>query len=477
MTQPHPTGFLKTRFFPVLFGTIFSLVALESGLRFAGWVYLMSRHRGDSFPASNNSREKKGLTIVCLGDSYTYGLGVSTDESYPRQLDKMLHDKDIPGITIVNLGSPGGNSYRILNIFKENIKLYSPDIAIVMVGLNNLWNLEGLERFGFIAGNGRPLLFDFRSLRVYKLAKIISINLRSKISGLAVSRNLRDSSRDNDRTGSGNTGDGKQAPRIPEAEWSDYRKKMESCIKDGESGLMLEETNRMLERYPEDIRLGLEAVVLLREKGEYDSAIARAKKTLEQDISDVQLNSFLHRELMYLYSAEKIWGLARKEMDYAVRDAAVIQEVYPQLGVICNQESRLDFDKEIAQMRRLVKSLHGTKGTGILDTLIYLNKNAEENNKIFKNDLRELIEKAVKNRIMVVLMTYPVPVEFNGIIRQLAAEYKTGLIDNEAVFEALPDKKWLFNLDNHCNGKGYGVIAAHLYAFFSAENILGNRDR
>ncbi|MBN1186622.1 MAG: hypothetical protein JXB49_30375 [Bacteroidales bacterium] len=80
---------------------------------------------------------KKEKIIFCIGDSFTYGQGLSREDSYPMLLQKLLGKNGINNIEVVNLGIPGSSSsyalYSVASIIKECTK---PSIMLVLTGWN-----------------------------------------------------------------------------------------------------------------------------------------------------------------------------------------------------------------------------------------------------------------------------------------------------------------------------------------------------
>ncbi len=441
---------MKPVFRKILFITIPSIlvffIVLEACLRISGYLY--KQYRNPGVYARTTESSEGAFSILCLGDSFTYGAGASFEYSYPRQLELMLNRAGIgKKVMVQNLGSPGGNSYRILKIFTENINKYRPKIAIVMVGMNNSWNLEGMQRF-----NRLPLLnklkIDIYDLRLYKLCKLLSINFRKKISmeSDAGDRRVPRTNLQND---------------VAADKWKELKEKVKFYRGTGRSDMAIQELSGALDEYPDGYG---EMVLFLREMGNYDLALSYAKKALQHSPQNLQNNAWLHLELVYIYRAKKDWDLARKEMDYAVQNILTIQSIFPEMHNICNKESGLDFDVEISKLRKVISAIHDKKGTGILDMLIYLEKNQKEKSKILASDLLKFINIARESGIRLILMTYPQKESSNDIIRNLAIKYSIVFIDNELVFREKPNKDELFNLDTHCNGRGYKVIAENIYS-------------
>jgi len=129
------------------------------------------------------SIQNTDVRILCVGDSSTYGLGASnTDKfSYPAQLQTLLNERGKhKKFDVINLGVPGINSSQTLHRFRDNLIRYKPDIAIVMVGINDPWNLEennilqghdeNIFRRGFLAFE--ELLNTSRVFQFFKLTYI-----------------------------------------------------------------------------------------------------------------------------------------------------------------------------------------------------------------------------------------------------------------------------------------------------------------
>lgn len=156
---PAPTTAEKLRW--LLFGTLLTFVVFEGGLRLIG--SLMDR---GMIAGSADAR----YTILCDGDSFTYGIG---GRSFPDQLEKVLSDRHGAGIVrTVNEGLPGLNSALLADRFEHNLRTHKPDVALIIVGENNSWNsVRLIDPQGALAWTDhldRALLHS----RVYKFAKV-----------------------------------------------------------------------------------------------------------------------------------------------------------------------------------------------------------------------------------------------------------------------------------------------------------------
>ena len=74
-----------------------------------------------------------GETIVCFGDSLTYGTGAAKRMDYPSQLSRMI------GVEIINAGVPGDTTATALNRIDELIEM-NPRIVLITLGGNDLKN-------------------------------------------------------------------------------------------------------------------------------------------------------------------------------------------------------------------------------------------------------------------------------------------------------------------------------------------------
>ncbi|MCO7177009.1 BppU family phage baseplate upper protein [Sporolactobacillus kofuensis] len=84
---------------------------------------------------------KEPVVIVCFGDSVTWGYrtgAIQTANNYPAVLQtKLQYIYGYSGITVVNKGYPGQTSSYGLANFDANVTSQSPDLVIIMWGLND----------------------------------------------------------------------------------------------------------------------------------------------------------------------------------------------------------------------------------------------------------------------------------------------------------------------------------------------------
>lgn len=79
-----------------------------------------------------------GKTVICFGDSLTYGTGAAKGMDYPSQLSRLI------GIEVVNAGVPGDTTAKALNRIDEIIGM-EPRIVLITLGGNDLKNRVNKE--------------------------------------------------------------------------------------------------------------------------------------------------------------------------------------------------------------------------------------------------------------------------------------------------------------------------------------------
>lgn len=115
----------------VALGLVLGLMALEVALQ-VGALVVWSRRQND---------DGSGC-VLCVGDSFTYGLGASVEGgSYPRQLEALLRqagtDAKVVNADVVNGGWPGQSSREVLLRLPEQIARHDPKLVCILVGVND----------------------------------------------------------------------------------------------------------------------------------------------------------------------------------------------------------------------------------------------------------------------------------------------------------------------------------------------------
>jgi lysophospholipase L1-like esterase len=118
---------------PYLIGSLIKSTEYErEGLKYS---HNSAGFRGEEFPTK---KDRSITRVATLGGSTTYGVGVNDNETWPFQLEQILGSE----FEVLNLGVPGYTTAE--NLIQTGLQLsdYKPDIAIYLVGLNDMRNFN-----------------------------------------------------------------------------------------------------------------------------------------------------------------------------------------------------------------------------------------------------------------------------------------------------------------------------------------------
>jgi lysophospholipase L1-like esterase len=154
------------------------ILILEIVLRLLGFGY-STMHKVPLYFKEADRR------IFCLGESTTWGIGAADPETenYPKQLENLFNqafpDEKTKCFFDMTIGQ---NTSEILLKLPTYIEKYQPDIVVMMVGINNWWNLDKSNILlfndrGTIFNNTLRFLIFMDRFRVWKLIKWIRLSL------------------------------------------------------------------------------------------------------------------------------------------------------------------------------------------------------------------------------------------------------------------------------------------------------------
>jgi hypothetical protein len=83
---------------------------------------------------------------VCLGDSFTWGVGVLFDDTWPQRLERLLARERGERWEAVNLGEPGLNTVQEASKLAAEGLAYQPDVVVVGYVLNDSEDENAAER-------------------------------------------------------------------------------------------------------------------------------------------------------------------------------------------------------------------------------------------------------------------------------------------------------------------------------------------
>jgi lysophospholipase L1-like esterase len=138
--------------------------------------------------------------ILALGDSFTYGAGVSSKETYVKQLEAMLNETpNDRGLRyeVLNAGVPGYNTHQELIHLREVGLQYNPDMILIGFTQSDaelgFFGMKGVEGRSWLIQvkewmKNHIALYSFIKLRLKRLAEHFkAANLGTTVGGTAVS--------------------------------------------------------------------------------------------------------------------------------------------------------------------------------------------------------------------------------------------------------------------------------------------------
>jgi hypothetical protein len=117
-----------------------SAALLECLLQAGAFVMWLGTRTGAQPAAPGDAR-----TVLCVGDSFTFGVGsTSSEHAYPQTLQRLLHESSgDQSWRVVNGGMQGQDSRDVLRRLGGQLAQHRPAFVCVMVGCNDWWNRPG----------------------------------------------------------------------------------------------------------------------------------------------------------------------------------------------------------------------------------------------------------------------------------------------------------------------------------------------
>ncbi|MBU0635369.1 MAG: tetratricopeptide repeat protein [Candidatus Omnitrophica bacterium] len=120
----------------IILGMALTLLFLEISLNICSFFYTKR------FTAAHTEEAPENIyRIICLGDSFTYGLNIAFEHNYPAQLEKILSVQyGGKKFKVYNFGYPDFTSEMMLQKFKNERLAIKPDAVTIMAGRSDGWN-------------------------------------------------------------------------------------------------------------------------------------------------------------------------------------------------------------------------------------------------------------------------------------------------------------------------------------------------
>jgi len=82
-------------------------------------------------------KPENSIRIAAVGDSTTYGEGVNLEDTYIKQLEKILNNHCNKKVEILNFGASGASTINELELIERKVLLYKPDIIMLQMDSND----------------------------------------------------------------------------------------------------------------------------------------------------------------------------------------------------------------------------------------------------------------------------------------------------------------------------------------------------
>ncbi|HNQ67676.1 MAG TPA: SGNH/GDSL hydrolase family protein [Bacteroidales bacterium] len=455
---------LWSKTFVVIAGTITAFILIEASLRILGYFH-NKEHILKNYELATNAENM----VICLGDSFTEGIGSTNGNTYPEVLERLVNSESLVEYKVANFGQSGKNTTQIKDEFFRYLDNHTPEMVILMAGSANYWNYYGFEdRNKFIY-----------QLRTFKLIKLIWDELFEKTKSFEYYRTLF----------------------YTEDEYLKNRDKFYQSITNDSSVVKLNETIDSLNFFcNRDLIFNK---ILYNDTISFDSIfVSELNAELRQwcyianlvNGQNIDIDCFETKYFRALYYYAKSFmvnkELKKKYLYLSVNEFPYLEDVYYQLlkSYYILPVLPKDFDQNrvcIVDSLDYYRFKLGKGNDFINIRKTYIEEDLElsiETKKInnwVKNDLEDIIIRCHEKGIKVILMTYPFKSDkpfywpVNDIIRELSVLYDIKLIDNFEIFiDIEKDNETYYVSDGHCNDRGYRVISNEIYKLLKTEKLL-----
>ncbi len=445
-------------------GIVICLLILEVALRVVGGIYA-------DISESDIGKSKQGVTtILCTGDSFTFGIGAPRDLSYPAQLEKLLNQAAAgKKYSVINRGWPGQNSTQFLKRFDKYLRQFQPDIVTILIGAQNLGNYFGYQDYLRNAQKQeRSLLQELHDsldrIRIYKFVRLLFQTPQPNWSG--------DEYPDEQKPARIVNPAKKKQHRVPECmtglelkEQGEYDKALEMLLGAAKTQDLGAECSNIVG-------------AIYREQAQYDKAINWFKKGIEYDPTQFRNYEDIGQSYFSRNRMNEAIDWLKKGFDNA-RVQALHPRCYSLIGnafeALGDTEAALEFfNKERNRKTERNDFLRGLAGDYLL-LFQKSSKNVEVYNWI-RADVKSMLDLSKEYNAKPVLMTYPYMPEIDHVYRKLAKDLQVPFVDHQKAFEDFTRNDVLnseyFIPDGHPNTKGYHLMAQTIFAVLKDSELF-----
>jgi len=418
----------KHRLVAFLAGMVVCLLAMELILRVVGAIYA---YRSESDEVIKVPAQ---CTILCVGDSVTFGLGAPRTQSYPAQLERLLNAKESKRVfTVVNRGRPGQNTSQLIETLEGDIKEVEPSIVLILTGGANLWNYWGYQTYRQQSKFFSSIYNQLYRIRLYKLVRLLFQNIRSKDQHIEPNKH-------------------------------EYIQALEP----DEETIDLSEESIAIARDTLNSEVYCAVGAAYMERGDYDQALNWFQEGINIDPTFSQN----YERIGWLYYSQKLYkkalpwfmkGLDRNPSDSHCYDG--IAQIFTALSLY---DEAIDFFRKEKARNPVAKDF----------LLMFKLKNKrliERNiNRWVQVDIAKIISICAKHNIKIILQNYTREEVVDGVLRKIAYRYDIPFVNHHNAFKEIVEDKLLYEQyfvpDGHPNARGYNLMAKNI--FMILKNVL-----
>lgn len=467
---------LKEKLLAFFIGFFTIILLLEVGLRVGAKIYSKRITSENKLLSSQN----EDYNILCVGDSFTVGMGTAYEYSYPRQLEEMLNAGYLKKrFKVFNAGVLGQNSSQAFKKLENNVKQYNPNLIIVLVTPkrenlddSNYWLFADKKEMGTKGYYYKRIDYFLTKFRTYRLLKLLKLNLKNRTmlyktntSNIVKKEPPRKQIQENKS---------KEALNIEQDKEKEYLDSAFVYLRERKLELARQQAKKALEINSRNEQGYLYLAISFRLEEMYDLAKAEINKLIE--INPNYSSAYSELGSIYYYESRNKPDIKEKNLALAIEALNKVIDINPRdeqaywvLGEIYFfEQGRTDL--AIKATKKLLE-LNPANENYKLRLKVYSPPIADIDKRIFDKlleyDLENIVELAISRGVKIILMGYPDRDFQDYIRRKVAVGYGIPFIDNYSVFKELLQKyswKDLFSDDGtHCNKNGYKVIAEEIY--------------
>ncbi len=467
------------------------ILLLEIALRILGYM----GEREAAVDIEILDKNKNVYTVMCVGDSFTRGVGAPTGQDYPSRLEPLLNVGGEKTFKVINVGVAGKNSSQILSSLPSEIEAAQPDIVVLLTGGANHWNYYG---YAAARESGGLALSDFLyGLRVYKLTTLLSRNVKDKLTAeetkntnehleqskyenLMKKFNAAVKQNPNDAQAYYEVGDFYMYEQNVEKAITWFQKGIEADSKAADNYLSLVLAHHALGRHDEEVKWLDRAVqdcgdtgkdkiysylvTFHLEAGEVEKSILYAKEGLRinphcRDIFDI-LQYALNYENLFSQTKGSPPILLPNISENHIEEIAKLLESFPPIESLVY----LDIPERLYEAPVQIKDKLRKDGELVLSWI--------------EADLEKIIGLCKAKGIKLIMQNYPLRGHHEShmsrayknagvLLEKTAKKYAIPFVNNKKKFNMLGENKENYleplGLADHCNAKGYAYMAQNIF--------------